>query len=297
MTELGNFLREKRDEKGFSLEQLQTETKIQKRYLQAIEEGRYEVLPGSFYARAFIKNYSETVGLNYEEVFERFESEIPKAEKEPTEFIPRSERNKQSLDGGESVFKTWLPIVLFSVVILAVLVGVWAYLANRDSGANGNSNGSNPASVEIDNSKNAEKDSAEKAKEEKKEPEKKTPEKPKEQKQPEKKEAVLVKKGTQGITTTYELKEADAFEIAFKMNGPVYMDVKADSKQLASKMFKKGDTANYDLTGKKEVELNIGAANFAKLTINGKPFSYPIPTEKRGIHQRIVIKNTAFSKQ
>ncbi|MDN4523385.1 helix-turn-helix domain-containing protein [Fictibacillus fluitans] len=295
MTELGDFLREKREEKGFSLEQLQTETKIQKRYLQAIEEGRYEVLPGSFYARAFIKNYSETVGLDYEEVFERFDSEIPIAEKEPTEFIPRSERNKQSLEGRGSSLKNWLPIVLVSVVILAVLVGVWAYLANRDTGADGSSNGSKQTSVEIDKSKNAEK--ATPKKEKKKEPVNKTPEKPKEEKKPPKKEAVLVKKGTQGITTTYELKEADEFKIALKMDGPVYMGVKSESKMLADKIFKKGETANYDLTGKKEVELNIGKTNFAKLTINGKPFSYPIPAVKQGIHQRIVIKNTAFSKQ
>jgi cytoskeletal protein RodZ len=56
LTELGKLLKEKREEKGMSLEELQTATKIQKRYLAAIEEGNYDVLPGTFYARAFIKN-------------------------------------------------------------------------------------------------------------------------------------------------------------------------------------------------------------------------------------------------
>ncbi|MGG1574366.1 helix-turn-helix domain-containing protein [Fictibacillus sp. NRS-1165] len=293
MTELGNFLREKREEKGLSLEQLQTETKIQKRYLQAIEDGRYDILPGSFYARAFIKNYSETVGLNFEEVFSQFENDIPKAEKEPTEFVPRSERNKQPLDGKDSVITVWLPKVLIIAVILALLISVWAYLANRGNDGADSKDANKPASVELDKSKNAantdkKKDSiAEK-------PGNDTPKKPEE---PKKKEFALTKQATQGITTTYELSKAEDFKIAFKMDGPVYMDVKADNKIMASKMFKKGDTASYDLSGKKEVELNIGAANFAKMTINGKPFSYPIPPVKSGIHQRIVIKNTASGKQ
>ncbi|MED2973256.1 MULTISPECIES: helix-turn-helix domain-containing protein [unclassified Fictibacillus] len=294
MTELGNYLREKREEKGLSLEQLQTETKIQKRYLQAIEEGRYEILPGSFYARAFIKNYSETVGLNFEEVFTQFENEIPKAEKEPTEFVPRSERNKQTLDAKDSVLSSWLPKVLIFAFVLALLIGVWAYLANRGNDGADSKDSNKPASVQLDKSKKAENTNKAKDKKPEKPANSDSPKKPAE---PKKKEFTLTKQATQGITTTYELSQADDFKIAFKMDGPVYLEVKTGSKTLAGKMFKKGDTASYDLSGEKDVELNIGAANFAKMTINEKPFSYPIPPVKRGIHQRIVIKNTASGKQ
>ncbi|EAF0272058.1 helix-turn-helix domain-containing protein, partial [Listeria monocytogenes] len=51
MTELGDKLKQARREKGLSLDDLQQITKIQKRYLVAIEEGNYAVMPGKFYAR------------------------------------------------------------------------------------------------------------------------------------------------------------------------------------------------------------------------------------------------------
>ncbi len=66
MTELGQKLKEARGTKGLSIDQLHEITKIQKRHLVAIEEGSYDVLPGAFYARAFIKQYADAVGLNGE---------------------------------------------------------------------------------------------------------------------------------------------------------------------------------------------------------------------------------------
>lgn len=63
MSDLGYILRKTRLERKISLDDLQEVTKIRKRYLEAIEEGNYKVLPGSFYVRAFIKSYAEAVGL------------------------------------------------------------------------------------------------------------------------------------------------------------------------------------------------------------------------------------------
>ncbi|KIL50539.1 hypothetical protein KP77_19140 [Jeotgalibacillus alimentarius] len=77
MTELGSRLKEARESKEYSLEELQGLTKIQKRYLQGIEEGDYSMMPGAFYVRAFIKQYAEAVGLNAEELFETYSKDIP----------------------------------------------------------------------------------------------------------------------------------------------------------------------------------------------------------------------------
>ena len=64
LNELGTRLKEARIAKGYSLEDLQDVTKIQKRYLAGIEEGNYSMMPGQFYVRAFIKQYADAVGLN-----------------------------------------------------------------------------------------------------------------------------------------------------------------------------------------------------------------------------------------
>ena len=76
MSELGTRLREARVEKGYTLNTLQQMTKIQKKYLQAIEDGQYEEVPGNFYVRAFVKQYADMVGLNGEDLLEEFQEEL-----------------------------------------------------------------------------------------------------------------------------------------------------------------------------------------------------------------------------
>ena len=48
MSELGNRLREAREEKGLTLDDLEEMTKIQKRYLKGIEEGNYDLILANF---------------------------------------------------------------------------------------------------------------------------------------------------------------------------------------------------------------------------------------------------------
>ena len=69
MTELGKILKEAREAKGLSLDDLQQITKIQKRYLIGIEEGNYDMMPGKFYVRAFIKQYAEAVATVFADHF------------------------------------------------------------------------------------------------------------------------------------------------------------------------------------------------------------------------------------
>lgn len=63
MSEIGKTLKTARIEKGYTLDDLQQITKIQKRYLIAIEDENFAALPGDFYVKAFIKQYAEMSGL------------------------------------------------------------------------------------------------------------------------------------------------------------------------------------------------------------------------------------------
>ncbi|WP_125704042.1 helix-turn-helix domain-containing protein [Lacticaseibacillus daqingensis] len=92
MDEIGQKLRSARIEKGYTLDDLQQITKIQKRYLIAIEEGRFDALPGDFYVRAFIKQYAETVGLDSDALLTQFQQDIP--ETQPQEYVEQSVENK-----------------------------------------------------------------------------------------------------------------------------------------------------------------------------------------------------------
>jgi len=61
-----------------TIDDLQQQTRIQRRYLLAIEDGRFEVLPGPFYIQAFIKQYADAVGLNGNALLRQHQDEIPK---------------------------------------------------------------------------------------------------------------------------------------------------------------------------------------------------------------------------
>ncbi|HLU21716.1 MAG TPA: RodZ family helix-turn-helix domain-containing protein [Bacillaceae bacterium] len=121
MTELGSRLRMAREEKSLTLDELQNITRIQKRYLVAIEEGKYEILPGKFYARAFIKQYAEAVGLEPEILFDEYRNEIPLTnENDIPERLSRIQ-NRKAVSPTTSKFMELFPKILTAVFVIAVI--------------------------------------------------------------------------------------------------------------------------------------------------------------------------------
>jgi hypothetical protein len=64
MFELGTSLREARRRRGLELDAVQRATRIRRRYLEAMEEEQFELLPGVAYARGFLREYAELLGLD-----------------------------------------------------------------------------------------------------------------------------------------------------------------------------------------------------------------------------------------
>ena len=88
-TELGNQLRRARENKGVSLEETEKATGIRKRYLEALEEGRFEALPGQIQLRGFLRNYANYVGLSGDEMLSLYERRSHSAQT-PGAFQPTS---------------------------------------------------------------------------------------------------------------------------------------------------------------------------------------------------------------
>ncbi len=70
--EIGQALKTARESLGLSLEAVEEETKIRRKYLQALENEQFEVLPGPVYAKAFLKNYARFLNLDVGEATEAF---------------------------------------------------------------------------------------------------------------------------------------------------------------------------------------------------------------------------------
>lgn len=58
------MLKEARLAKGIALEEVEKQTKIRLKFLEAIERDEYTILPSPIYAKGFVKNYSQFLGLD-----------------------------------------------------------------------------------------------------------------------------------------------------------------------------------------------------------------------------------------
>jgi cytoskeletal protein RodZ len=79
--QIGETLRGARLERGLEREAAARETKIRSRYLAALEEESFDLLPGEVYTRSFVREYAEFLGLDpkplLEELASRFEAPEP----------------------------------------------------------------------------------------------------------------------------------------------------------------------------------------------------------------------------
>lgn len=127
MSELGSKLRDARIERGYTLNILQQKTKIQKKYLQAIEDGQFDVLPGQYYIRAFVKQYADIVGLNGNQLLEDYEAEIMSPVEEQESAIEdvaipsRLERHQQGEKSQWEIVLSYLPMILLITIILLII--------------------------------------------------------------------------------------------------------------------------------------------------------------------------------
>lgn len=128
MSELGTKLRDARVEKGYTLNTLQQMTKIQKKYLQAIELGNYDEMPGSFYVRAFVKQYADTVGLDGDKLLEEYENELSlnqdeDAPIEEKEALPsRSQRYEEKEKNSIESLVSYIPLALLVTIVVAIMI-------------------------------------------------------------------------------------------------------------------------------------------------------------------------------
>jgi len=77
MAAISETLRQARLRSGIDLDMLAAKTKINPRYLHAIEDGEFEKLPGGIFARMFIKQYADALGLDGASFAEEFQRSSP----------------------------------------------------------------------------------------------------------------------------------------------------------------------------------------------------------------------------
>ncbi len=72
MKEIGEALKEQRENIGLSIDEVATDLKLRPAQIEAIENGDKEAFKDIFYLKYFIRDYSKYLGLNYENMIDEF---------------------------------------------------------------------------------------------------------------------------------------------------------------------------------------------------------------------------------
>ncbi len=139
MADIGDKLRSARKAKGMSIEDVEKITKIQRRYLTAIENDDFDQLPGDFYVRAFIRQFADVVGLNGKELLADYKSEVPEAA--PEEYVEnsidnKSERIKETTNSRKGLWRNYLPQIATIVGVVLVILVVYIVYTRFFTGTN-----------------------------------------------------------------------------------------------------------------------------------------------------------------
>jgi len=109
----GQMLQAAREEKQWSFTYTEEITKIRVRYIQALEEEKYEILPGTTYVKGYLRTYAKQLGLNPDEIISLYNSS---ATPEPIPVL-------ESPNILVKVRPLWIrPAILGSMAVLAIVL-------------------------------------------------------------------------------------------------------------------------------------------------------------------------------
>ncbi len=124
---LGAQMRRARTAKNLSLRDISDQTRISRRYLEAIEADDYKNLPGGIFNRSFVKAFAKVVGLDETQAIKAYER-TARAQGEPDEVPTSRQTSHIYMDGGDTGRSPLVTIGL-SIVILAVIsLGAYALI-------------------------------------------------------------------------------------------------------------------------------------------------------------------------
>jgi len=123
----GEKLRRERELRGISLDQIATATKISTRMLKALEDEKFDLLPGGIFNKGFVRAYAKFLGIDEDQAVADFVA--ASGPEEPLNNLPVitdvPERPTRQVDDEGTI--SWNTIVVLVLVVVIGYGGWWFY--------------------------------------------------------------------------------------------------------------------------------------------------------------------------
>jgi cytoskeletal protein RodZ len=126
MFEIGSSLREARTRQGLDVNELELRTKVRGKYLRALEEERFEQLPGHTYVKGFLRTYAEALGLDGQLYVDEYNSRYVAGDEEtPLRARRATPRPRHRRDRRES--RVLVVALTLIAVVTALVIAAWKF--------------------------------------------------------------------------------------------------------------------------------------------------------------------------
>lgn len=126
MFQIGTSLREARLRQGLELTDAETATKVRARYLQALEDEHFDVLPAPTYVKGFLRNYAEFLGLDGQLYVDEYNSRYVQGDEELASGLRRASTTTRAQRRVESGALVVTLVGIAAAAGLVVLAWKWA---------------------------------------------------------------------------------------------------------------------------------------------------------------------------
>lgn len=134
---IGEKLKAARLDRGLTIGDLQRITKIQRRYLEAIEDNDFDAMPSDYYKRTFIRQFAEAVGLNPKPLLRRLDGKPEQSDLSngATHSIPVKGSRKtkyNETNTKKTLIRSYVPVTMLVLVVMGI-IGTISYAIFIDS--------------------------------------------------------------------------------------------------------------------------------------------------------------------
>jgi hypothetical protein len=128
MFEIGSSLREARTRQGLDINEMELRTKVRAKYLRALEDERFDLLPGHSYVKGFLRTYADKLGLDGQLYVDEYNSRYVAGDEETP---LRARRSAGPVGGRQRRARRESRLVLVTLVgialVTALVIAAWRF--------------------------------------------------------------------------------------------------------------------------------------------------------------------------